>query len=259
MRPTGFTQYIDVAQIVLYAFWIFFAALILYLRREDKREGYPLEADPNDRSRRVTVQGFPSLPKPKAFRLDHGGGTVFAPAAVNERADLALKPKHRHPGSPNVPTGDPMQDGVGPASYALRADKPDLTLEGAPKIVPLRTARDFFVPSSEPNPIGLPVYGADGRSGGTVSDVWIDLSEPQVRYLEVSVGPGQRTVLVPMAFAAIQGGRRVTVGAVLSTHFATAPRTVHPEQVTLREEDRISGYFGGGTLYAERSRQEPLL
>ena len=37
------TGYIDVPQLVLYAFWIFFAALIYYLRQEDKREGYPLE------------------------------------------------------------------------------------------------------------------------------------------------------------------------------------------------------------------------
>ena len=44
--PTGaITQYIDVAQVTLYAFWIFFALLIFYLRREDKREGYPLESD----------------------------------------------------------------------------------------------------------------------------------------------------------------------------------------------------------------------
>jgi photosynthetic reaction center H subunit len=31
---------------------------------------------------------------------------------------------------------------------------------------------------------------------------------------------------------------------------AAAPVTAHPEQVTLREEDRISGYFGGGELNA---------
>ncbi len=30
------TSYIDVAQVVLYAFWIFFAGLIFYLRREDR-------------------------------------------------------------------------------------------------------------------------------------------------------------------------------------------------------------------------------
>ena len=39
------TGYIDVAQMVLYAFWIFFAGLIYYLHREDKREGYPLVSE----------------------------------------------------------------------------------------------------------------------------------------------------------------------------------------------------------------------
>ena len=252
-------SYIDMAQILLYAFWIFFAGLIIYLRREDKREGYPLEADPNDRPRRVTVQGYPDLPQPKRFALDHGAGVVFAPGPANERTDLALRPKHPHPGSPMEPTGNPMLDGVGPASYALRADRPDLTLEGAPKIVPLRTAPEFFVPSSDPNPIGMPVYGADGRVGGVVRDVWVDRAEPQVRYLEV-VGDGAAApILVPIGFAAIDSAGRVKVQAILSTQFAQVPRTKHPEQVTFLEEDRICGYFGGGTLYATRSRQEPLV
>ena len=58
--PCGaITGYIDVAQLVLYAFWIFFAGLIFYLRREDKREGYPLESD---RAGGVVVQGFPPFP-----------------------------------------------------------------------------------------------------------------------------------------------------------------------------------------------------
>ena len=253
------TSYIDMAQIVLYAFWIFFAGLIIYLRREDKREGYPLEADPNDRPRRVTVQGYPSLPRAKTFLLDHGAGSVLAPGAANERADLALRPKHRHPGSPMVPTGNPMVDGVGPASYALRADRPDLTLEGAPKIVPLRTVPEFFVPSSDPNPIGRPVYGADGRVAGTVRDVWVDRSEPQVRYLEVARDGDPRSLLVPIGFAGLEDSRRVTVRAILSTQFAQVPRTAHLEQVTLLEEDRICGYFGGGTLYATPSRMGPLL
>ena len=42
--PTGaITGYVDVAQLVLYAFFLFFAGLVFYLRREDRREGYPLE------------------------------------------------------------------------------------------------------------------------------------------------------------------------------------------------------------------------
>lgn len=40
--PTGaLTGYVDVAQVVLYAFFLFFAGLVFYLRREDRREGYP--------------------------------------------------------------------------------------------------------------------------------------------------------------------------------------------------------------------------
>jgi photosynthetic reaction center H subunit len=78
MESGAITSYIDVAQVVLYAFWIFFFGLILYLRREDKREGYPLESD---RSRNISVQGFPAIPRPKSFRL--ADGTVLqAPRAL---------------------------------------------------------------------------------------------------------------------------------------------------------------------------------
>ena len=60
-------NYIDFPTILIYAFWIGFAFLILYLRREDKREGYPLESDREG----VTVQGFPAMPEPKAPRAKH--------------------------------------------------------------------------------------------------------------------------------------------------------------------------------------------
>jgi len=56
------TQYIDFAQLALYAFWLFFAGLIYYLRREDKREGYPLESQ-----RKIKVQGWPAMPPEKFF------------------------------------------------------------------------------------------------------------------------------------------------------------------------------------------------
>jgi photosynthetic reaction center H subunit len=59
--------YIDITQLVLYVFWFGFFALILYLRREDKREGYPLVSDkPRD-----LVQGFPGYPGPKKFIPPH--------------------------------------------------------------------------------------------------------------------------------------------------------------------------------------------
>ena len=37
--------YVDVAELALYSFFGFFLALVFYLRREDRREGYPLEDD----------------------------------------------------------------------------------------------------------------------------------------------------------------------------------------------------------------------
>ena len=62
------TQYLDLTTLVLYAFWIFFAGLIYYLRREDKREGYPLASD----RRNVPVQGFPAVPPKKTYLIEHG-------------------------------------------------------------------------------------------------------------------------------------------------------------------------------------------
>ncbi len=60
------TSNIDFAQVLLYAFWLFFAGLIYYLRREDKREGYPLHGDRGER-----VDGFPITPGPKRWVHAH--------------------------------------------------------------------------------------------------------------------------------------------------------------------------------------------
>ena len=45
MGTGAITGYIDVAQVALYAFWIFFFLLVRHLHREGKREGWPLELD----------------------------------------------------------------------------------------------------------------------------------------------------------------------------------------------------------------------
>lgn len=258
MQTGAITGYIDVAQLVLYAFWLFFFGLIFYLRREDKREGYPLESDRSARASRVKVQGFPAIPVPKFFKLAHGG-TVSAPRESEPTRELKIAPVAPWPGAPNEPTGDPMLDGVGPASYAMRADTPDLTVDGQPKIVPLRVASDHFVPSQDPDPRGMKVVAGDGEVAGTVVDAWVDRSETLIRYLEVEVAGGRR-VLLPINFARIDAGRRrVNVRSILARHFAQVPGTVKPDQVTLREEDRIMGYYGGGTLYATPDRMGPFL
>ena len=256
------TEYIDVAQVVLYVFWIFFFGLIIYLRREDKREGYPLESDRTSRTDRIKVQGYPSIPAPKTFKLVHGG-TVMSPdlSRVDTR-EIAAVPAEAWPGAPLVPTGNPMLDGVGPAAYALRADTPELTLHGQLRIVPMRVAREFTLESRDPNPIGKSVIGADGIVGGVVTDVWVDRGEPQIRYLEVQVNTatGTRQVLVPIGFVRFETwGKYARVRSILASQFADVPGLANPDQITSREEDRVSAYYGGGTLYATPERLGPLI
>jgi len=251
MQTGAITGYIDVAQLALYAFWIFFAGLLYYLHRENKREGYPLESD---RSAHITVQGWPPVPTAKTYRLA-SGDTVSLPNA---------KPVNQPPvhdgawrGCPLEPSGNPMLAGVGPGSWNDRADVPDMTFEGQPKIVPLRAAPGFGISHHDTDPRGLPVLGDDGRVGGTVVDAWVDRSEMILRFLEVETDIGRR-VLLPMNFARVQE-RQVRVKSILGHQFLQVPVTRHAERVTLLEEEKIMAYYGAGTLYATPGRQEPLL
>jgi photosynthetic reaction center H subunit len=251
----GFSGYIDVAQLTLYLFWVFFAGLVYYLHRESKREGYPLQYD--NPARRPN-EGVPAMPPAKTYVLPHGG-TQVSPRKEQDQRPLNATPSSRAAGAPLVPTGDPMRDGVGPAAWAERSDAPDLTVGGQPRIVPLRRATGYAIEGRDPDPRGMQVIGADGKPGGTVKDVWVDVSECLIRYLEVDAG-GDRTILLPMTFArVIRTPRQVQVKAILGSHFAHVPRTQSADQVTRREEDRICGYYGGGTLYATPARSEPLI
>ncbi len=252
------TGYIDVAQIVLYVFWAFFAGLIYYLHREDKREGYPLISD---RSPYITVQGFPEIPSPKVFLTQHGA--IYAPR--KEGVDVVNgTPTSRWPGSPLVPNGDPMLAAVGPGSYAQRrADFPDYTFDdNLPKIVPLRSVPEFFLAWEDPNVMGMTVFGTDDVQAGTVVDAWVDRSEVVIRYVEVELlNPGAaKTVLMPMNFFSINAKKRtIRTGFITAAQFSTVPTTKEATTITLLEEEKIMGYFGGGMLYARPGRTEPLL
>ena len=266
MQTGAITEYIDVAQLVLYAFWVFFAGLIYYLHGENKREGYPLESTGSGGG---IQHGFPRMPDPKTYLL-HSGHTATLPNHKNDRRDVAIAPIAKWPGAPGEPTGNPMLDGVGPGSWADREDVPELNIDGVPCIVPLRVAEGTFLEPRDPDPRGMKVIGADREIAGVVTDVWVDRAEALIRYLEVEVvtgvggdagGPSAtKRVLLPVPFCLINHRRgRVTVEAILGRQFADVPVTKSPVQVTKREEDRIVGYYGGGTLYATPSRQEPML
>jgi photosynthetic reaction center H subunit len=248
----------DLAQVVLYIFFAFLAYLIYYLRREDRREGYPLESDTSPGT--LLKKSILFYPAPKTFALPHGG-SVTVPTGLADTRPIAAVPAARWPGAPLVPTSaNPMLDGVGPGAYAQRADVPDMTMENHAKIVPLRVAPTFAPAAGGPDPRGYTVMGADRVIAGTVSDLWVDRSECVMRYLEIQLAEGGRKVLLPTTFADISAyTRRVMVEAIMGDQFAAVPALASTDQVTLLEEEKVCAYYGAGTLYATASRQEPLL
>ncbi len=296
MQVGAITQYIDVAQLVLYAFWIFFAGLIYYLHQENKREGYPLESNVPGKN---PIVGFPPLPSPKTYRLADGT-TVTVPRAAEVARVIAGVPTGAFPGAPLEPSEPGMGAGIGPGAYAIRRDIPDVTVDGAPKIVPLRADPSFGVAASDVDPRGLPVVGTDGVVGGVVREIWVDRSDILFRYLEIEVPQGAvvggapipavtpvavavvttpdsitvatatvetigaagsasaGVVLLPVTFARI-GSRQVVVDSVMGRDLAAVPRTRQGDVVTFLEEERVMAFFGAGTLYATANRAEPLL
>ncbi|MEE4185889.1 MAG: photosynthetic reaction center subunit H [Gammaproteobacteria bacterium] len=257
MEVGSITGYIDVAQLVLYLFWAFFFGLIIYLRREDKREGYPLDSE---RSQDVTVQGFPSMPRPKRFDLADGR-TVYAPNPQQPQPVANAQPSAPWLGAPLEPVGDPMLAGIGPGSYAQRPNHPEVDGEGRPKIQPLRVLTQYSLDNGDPDPRGMPVKGADGAIAGTVADAWIDIEEPQIRYLEVELKdtPAEH-VLLPFALAVVRNRQRdVWVASILGSQFVNVPRIANPDVVTLQEEELVVAYYGAGQLYANAKRAQPLV
>lgn len=249
------TEHFDVAFLAINAFFLFFAGLVYYLRREDKREGYPLV---EEGAGRLSDGIYPATPPKKTYLLQDGS-TLTLPREPNERT-LALKAVAGiREGAPFVPTGNPLRDAVGPASYAQRQDHPDETWEGEARIVPLRVAKDFWIDPNDPDVRGWEVVAADGKVAGTVKEAWIDRAEPQVFYYEVAIAGGQ-VVLLPARLAVIDDdANKVLVESITAAQFADVPRLKNPNQITLLEEDKISGYFAGGHLYATPDRQEPIV
>jgi photosynthetic reaction center H subunit len=246
----------DLASLSLWIFWAFFAVLIYYLQTENMREGYPLE---DDDGKPAANQGPFPVPSPKTFKLPHGRGEVTVPDLQPERRDLALKRTNASNGFPMEPTGDPMLDGVGPASWAPRQDVPELDGHGHPKIVPMARANGFAVAAGI-DPRGKPVVAADKAVVGTIIDMWIDEPEQMVRYLEVELnadhGKGKR--LIPMPLARIKRDS-VSIHSLFGKHFGNVPKTKSDNQVTKLEEEKISAYYSGGKLYAHEDRQNPVI
>ena len=259
MQTGALTTQLDVAQLALIAFTLFFVGLIIYLQRENNREGLPLVDDYNRRTDKVGMSGIPA---DKVYLLPHGGQVVIPrhlpvqPLPPTTNGGFVI-------GSPLEPTGNKLLSGLGPAAYAQRADRPDAQfLNGLPRIVPLWSDPTQVLAIEDADPRGMTVVGADDAIAGTVHEVWVDRSEGVARYLEVALvaSLGARNVMLPLPMVDIQPKRnRVKVYLILGAQFADVPEIKSNEQITALEEDRIAAYYGGGLLYAIPARAEPLI
>ncbi len=255
MGTGAITSYIDVAQIVLYMFWIFFFGLIYYLIREGHREGYPMDSDSG-----APIEGWPRAPAPKTYLLEDGR-SISVPRASEPTTPFNAQRVYKTNSAPYEPVGDPLAAGVGPGSWsAVRPDEPDLDHHGQPKIVPLSAAPGFGVSDKDPDPRGMALIDAAGDVAGTVRDLWVDRGEMNFRYYEAEIATkgGARRVLVPFPMAKVTR-RGVEVDALYADQFAGVPATRANDRVTMLEEERITAYYGAGTLYADSSRAEPLV
>ncbi|MEM0900702.1 MAG: photosynthetic reaction center subunit H [Pseudomonadota bacterium] len=257
------TEYIDVAQILLYIFWIFFAGLVIHLQMESRREGFPIESDTGERE----PASFIFTPEPKTWHLPHGHGTLSVPnddrdvnsdnfnaTRINDFEGTAWEPNSE----------DPMGEPVGPGAWTERANVPDMTFEGHVKIVPMRNEKEYVIAKGDIDPRGLRVVGCDAIVGGEVVDIWVDKAEQYIRYLEVKTDhETPKNVLLPFNFCVIKtirGNEKVVyVHAITGAQFHDVPTTRKRAEVTLREEDRIMGFYGGGLLYATPDRTKPAL
>ncbi len=248
---------LDIAELTFFAFFLFFLGLVWYLRGEDRREGYPVEDDLTGAAHGGTEPLF--FKPPKTFKLPHGLGEITTPTA-NARDELPTNVLPRHwAGEPLDVVGDKLTSGVGPASIAQRADRPDLDMHGQPRIVPTRlVAHPVTVHANDVDPRGLPVYGLDGVAAGTVKELWMDRAESCLRYLEVDLAGGAGSILMPITMSEVSR-RGVMTDAITGAQFAGVPRTKSMDQVTLLEEEKITAYFGAGYLWATPERAEPLI
>jgi len=252
---------LDVAELAFLLFFVFFIALVFYLNRESRREGYPLE---DEQTGKIHPGSLFDGDK-KVFKLPHGRGTYVPEDNPRDDINIPAVQAFNAAGAPWVPTGDPMIDGLGPAAWANRAKYPDLTFDGRPRIVPIGQSHEIIVSPRDPQLVGWPVVAADGVTVGKVSDIWVDQAEHIIRYLEIETNSGKK-VLAPMMVAAVQTRgffndkpELVEIDAITSAQFDNVPQLETPGIITRYEEDRIQAYFGGGYMYATPERSEAWL
>ena len=248
--PIGsITYHIDFAETALVLFALGFLGIVVFLRRLDKREGYPMKASPFDPQ---PLLGSPLPLDPKTYLLNEGGTTV-APHHYAQ-PPTAVVPLYGFGGTPLSPVGNPLLAALGPGAWVMRRNEPMLTEKGELMLQPLRKLEEWSVEQGEADPRGMAVFDRRYLEIGTVHDVWVDQSIKILRLLEVELRPGLAAgrVLVPIFHTVIhEKAREVRVTALEAHQFADLPMPARPDEITAREDERLNAYFAAGYFYRD--------
>ena len=205
---------LDVTELLFYAFVFFFIGLVIYLQREGRREGYPLEDETTGRV--DTPGGILSMGSPKTFRMPFGRPDITVPNGPRDTLDRPWARTFRSPGAPYYPTGNPLVDGIGPAAWADRAKHTDLDGEGRARIVPIGAAEHISVHAKDSDPRGMSVIAADGSvaDAGTSTGA---LAVATSRRVALEAGAALPAADTPVALARLSRGLRTAPPPMRST------------------------------------------
>jgi photosynthetic reaction center H subunit len=218
------------------------------------------------------------VPAPKTYELLNGGTVQLPNDRNDDHRELNATPLAPWPGAPLVPNGNAMKDGLGAAAWADRADRPDMTTDGEPRIVPMSQLpeHEFYIAARSPDPRGMNVRACDGKVVGTVTDIMLDRMEFLPRYYQLTLHSG-KVVLLPMMYVRVKTqrdaptegswserlidarGKELRVASLNAEQFDDVPTTASDSVVTLLEEDKIQAYYGGAHVYGSRQRTESFI
>ncbi len=247
---------IDIPTLASWAFVFFFVALVFWLQRESKREGYPLKASPFTTE---LMDGFPPPPAQPLTYILNEGGTTEAPHYY-EQAPTSAKPMHLFDGTPFMPLGNPLLAGIGPGSWVMKKDVPALTERGDLLLQPLSALHEWSIQKGDADPRGMLVYDWRWTEVGRVAEVWIDRGIKIVRMLEVETNGDVHAgrVLVPIYHTEIrEKARRIRVTALWAHQFADVPMPAKPDMITGQEEERLNAYYSAGLFYRNDPATSP--
>ncbi len=249
MQAGAITSTIDVAQAAWWLFFLAFIGIVLLLRREDQREGYPKD----NLGLQPLAGPMPLPPSRPLLRLD---GSATAQPHHDPAPPLRAHPQFRFAGGPLVPDGNPLTAAVGPGTYVMRHDKPFLMVDGKPQVQPLHAAEGWDVMPGETDLRGMRVLDIRFLPVGRVEELWVDRGVKIVRYLEISLdegkGGGTGRVLLPIHHCDVSERERdIRVTALHGGQFNDVPRPRAPDSITAREEDMVNAYYAGGRFHSD--------